>query len=155
MADPLATTDQLAERLPFVMSPEELREAEGALIDLSDDARRLGNRNWLDAASAPEQVVNLVLRAAKRHMKNYEGYVQSRAGDETVVFSDRGESMGDASFTDGEARILRELVRGPSGFTTVAMGFDFPVRQALTVGFVPAQGGGDPFPMFADGVEPW
>ena len=42
-------------------------------------------------------------------MKNYEGYVTSRAGDETVAFSDRGEQMGDASFNAEERKRLGEF----------------------------------------------
>lgn len=105
--DPLVSVPELAARVPFVMTDDEVREAEMALESLSDDARYYGKASWIDANSAPQQIKNLVLRAAARHMKNYEGYVQSRAGDEGLMWTDRGEEAGSAYFTKSEVRILQ------------------------------------------------
>ena len=116
----LVTTTELAERLPFVMDDDELREAEGALEDLSDDARTYGKSIWTEPNNTPAQVKRLILRAAARHMKNYEGYTQSRAGDETVAWTDRGEDAGSATFTRKEIETLRAMSGNQgAGFHTV------------------------------------
>lgn len=104
---PLATVDDLQARLAFEMTPEERREATGALTDLSDLARTYGSSAWASEASTPESVRNLILRAAARYMKNYEGYVQSRAGDETLIWSDQKGNAGAAYFTSDEKAALR------------------------------------------------
>lgn len=108
MEQPLASVDDLVERVPFEMDEGELREATRALEELSDEARHYGSEKWSDPATTPRQVIRLVLKAAARHMKNYEGFLQSRAGDEYVTFSDRGEAMGDAMFTAEERKRLNE-----------------------------------------------
>lgn len=147
----LVTVPELAARLPFVMDDDEMREAEGALEDLSDDARSYGRVTWLSPTSAPRQVRNLVLRAAARHMKNPDAFVTSRAGDETLGWTDRGEQGGSAYFTKSEISLLRGL-SGRGGFASVPL--SSWQHTAGSVGYVPAAGGGDPFPMFASD-EPW
>lgn len=147
----LVSVEELAARLPFVMDEDETREAEGALEDLSDDARSYGRATWLNPTSAPRQVRNLVLRAAARHMKNYDGFTTSRAGDESVGWTDRGEQAGSAYFTAAEIKLLRGL-SGRGGFASVPL--STWQNTAGSVGYVPVAGGGDPFPMFASD-EPW
>lgn len=150
----LVTIEELAPRLPFVMDANEEREARGALEDLSFDAQSLGSPAWVPEA-LPQSVRNLVLRAAARHMKNYEGYTVSRAGDESVQWSDGGESAGTATFTEDEKKMLRVMGgRTPfiGGVGVVAWGK--ADRPTYPDGLVPAaQGKG--LPMFADGQEPW
>lgn len=147
----LVSVEELAARLPFVMDDDEEREAEGALEDLSDDARSYGRATWLTQATTPRQVKNLVRRAAARHMKNYDGFTTSRAGDEAVGWTDRGEQSGSAYFTQSEIKLLRGL-SGRGGFASVPLSGYQDTRGA--VGYVPAAGGGDPFPMYA-GDGPW
>lgn len=150
----LATTAELAPRLSFVMDEDDEREADGALEDLSEDARHYGSQAWIDQASTPDYVINLILRAAARHMKNYEGYTMSRAGDETVQWTDRGESSGTATFTKEEIKALKGMA-GRTGFGTIPLaGFGKSTRP--TIGYVPvAPAPGKDFPYFADPVEPW
>jgi hypothetical protein len=105
----LASVEELAARLPFVMDADEVREAEGALEDLSDDARHYGKASWLDPAKVPAEVKNLITRAASRHMKNYDGFTGSRAGDEDVNWVNRGEDAGSAYFTEREIKKLKAL----------------------------------------------
>lgn len=149
----LATLGELAERLPFEMDDDDEREAQGALEDLSEDARIIGSQAWVDAATTPHSVKNLVLRAATRHMKNYEGYTMSRAGDETVQWTDRGESSGTATFTSDEKNALRSLSGRVSIGTApiVAWGKgDRPIE-----GRVPHADGRKPVTLFASDKEPW
>lgn len=124
LPDPTAliTTEELTGRLPFEMDADETREAEGALEDLSDDARFYGKVQWATPATTPRQVKNLVLRAAARHMKNYDGFTQSRAGDESLSWTDRGEDAGSAYFTEREIKILRQMSGNQrNGFHSVAV----------------------------------
>lgn len=153
----LVTTDELGARLPFAMDADELREATGALEDLSFDAQALGNAAWATPEATPQSVKNLILRAAARHMKNYEGYTVSRAGDETVQWSDKGESAGTATFTDDEKRLLRTMGgKTPfiGGVTIVAHGTAQRKIGYVPVDYAPTLRRSD-FPLYADEVEPW
>lgn len=156
MAEPLATTVQLAARLPFVMDEDEEREATGALIDLSDEARHWGSSRWETETDAPYPVVNLILKAAARHMKNPDGFTQSRAGDEMVSWSDRREESGGAVFTESERKRLSELGGyRRSGFHSVGLyGWQRSESENPASGYVPVEGSDQLFPLYAsDG--PW
>lgn len=154
----LATVTELAAKLPFVMSGDEEREAALALETLSDDARHYGNSGWLNPATCPREVKNLVLKAANRHMKNYEGFTRSNAGDEGVGWTERGENpeeRGSAVFAPSERERLRDLGGGRAvQFHSVDM-FAFQTRPSTcsTAGYIPDDR--MPFPMFADPTEPW
>lgn len=152
--EPLATLEELAARLPFVMDEDEEREAAGALEDLSDDARTYGKPTWETIARTPQQVRNLILRAAARHMKNPDGYTQSRAGDESVSWTDRGEAAGSATFTDREVKVLRQLAGNTrNGFHSVGI-YAYGRKPASAVGLVGDAGSSEPIQMFAT-EEPW
>lgn len=156
--DPLATPADLVPKLPFVMDEGEEREALRALEELSDDARHYGSSKWVDAASTPRPVITLVIKAAARHMKNYEGYITSRAGDESVTFSDRGEAMGDAQFTAEERKRLAEHAgRFDTKLHTAGMwAYERKPRPRRDIDcYVPIEGSSEMFPYFADPVEPW
>lgn len=114
----LVSLEELADRLPFQMNDDDTREAQGALDDLSNDARHYGLRLWDTPDKTPAPVRNLILRAAQRHMKNYEGYVQSRAGDEMLMWTDRGEDAGAASFTRSEQQKLSVWAGNQRSLTT-------------------------------------
>lgn len=155
--EPLATTEELAERVPFVMDEDELREAERAIEDLSDEARHYGSSAWETSTVTPRQVCRLVIKAAARHMKNYEGFVTSRAGDETVTWSDRREEMGDAVFNREERRRLAELGGSRRTLHTVGV-FGYQTRSRAhrpVEGLVPVDDGSASFPYFSDPVDPW
>lgn len=106
--EPFATLTELEARLEWDLDDGEKRIATGALESLSDDARFYG-RNWLDAASAPAQVKNIVLKAAARFMRNPDSYTQSRAGDETLMWTDRGEASGEAELSATQIKMIRAL----------------------------------------------
>lgn len=116
----LASVEDLKARLAFDLTPEEEREAAGALTDLSDEARAHGRASWLTPESAPQSVKNLILRAASRHMKNYEGFVMSRAGDEYLQWSDLKEKAGAAYFTEAEVTAIKRM-SGQSRLHSVGM----------------------------------
>jgi len=149
----LVTLVELSARLSFILSADEEREAEGALADLSFDAQAIGSPKWIDPNQTPQAVKNLIVRAAARHMKNYEGYTVSRAGDETVQWAE-SDNPGQATFNDDEKRMLRAMGgRTPfiGGVGTYAH-TNQPARYGT--GYVPVVNG-SPFPMYADGAEPW
>lgn len=157
--EPLVEVSELAARLPFTMSEEETREAEGAIIDLSDAVRYYGNPNWGTPAEAPYTIKNIILRAAARFMKNYEGYVTNRAGDESVSWSDRKsepDAMGSATFSPEEKKRIAEI--GGSrrvGFHSVGMfGWQRRLRPQQE-GFVPDEASNEPIQMFSSDTEPW
>lgn len=150
----LVTLEQLAARMPFVMNDDEEREAVGVLDDLSDDARTFGKITWTTPERTPQQVKNLILRAAVRHMKNPEGFVQSRAGDEQVTWTDRGEGSGSAEFTEREVKALR-LMAGNQGAGLFSVGtYAWGRIPRAPLGLVPDEGSNEPIQMFNDG-SPW
>lgn len=119
MTDSFATVEELQARLDFTMNNMERGVAEGALEDLSIDARTYGRPTW-QPLTAPALVRSLVLRAAARFMRNYDGYNTSRAGDETVGWHETGRQADTAEFHPREVAQLRAL-RGQTGFGTMPL----------------------------------
>lgn len=153
----LASLSELAERLPFTLSPDDERDARGILEDLSDDARHYGRSTWVNTSRTPRQICRLVLRAAVRHMRNPDGYTQSRAGDESVSWTDRGEDSGSAYFTDNEREMIRTIA-GKSSVYSVGTynmcnhGEDY-AREPF--GFIPDESSNEPIHFFAHKDHPW
>lgn len=162
MVDDLATLPELQSRLDWELDSGEQNVALGALADLSDDARFYGSSRW-DGSNVPRQVKSLVLRAAARYLRNPDGFTQSRAGDETIQWSDAGENAGTAHFNKAEQKILGSIVgrgQGLVSVNTVAYG---PTTRRTTRYVDPISNdiGGDdaiyvpsdvkPFPLFAEG----
>jgi hypothetical protein len=149
-----ATLDELKDRLDWTLDADEERIARAALEDASDLACHYG-REWPDVASAPRMVRTLVLRACKRYMDNPQGYTQSRAGDETVGWSDAaGENAGSVYFTRDEQELLRGLAGGRPRIYSVEVSAWGPQRQR-PVGLVPDEGSNEPIHMFSSDVDPW
>lgn len=148
----LVALDELKARLEWELDADEERLAGGTLEELSDDARYYGNATWASASTAPRQVKSLITRAAARFLRNPDGYTQSRAGDETLGWADRGEDAGTAAFTEKEIKMLRQIGGGSRLHSAPITAWGTTVQE--THGFVPVAGGGDPFPYFNDGT-PW
>ena len=110
-AEPLAALEDLARRIDWEMDEDETRVATSALEDLSHEARFLGSNSWETANVTPPYVRTLILKAASRYLKNVEGYIASRAGDEQVSWPEAADVMGTASFTDREEKRLSQLAR--------------------------------------------
>ena len=114
----LATTEDLLARLDWELDATELRIATAALEDLSDMARHYGVSSWT-SVTAPRAVRTLVLRAAQRFMRNPDGYIQSRAGDEIVGWAPNKSNVGAPAFTDAELEELKDLGKRIGGLMTV------------------------------------
>lgn len=90
--------------------------AEGILI-ASDEARDLGVSTW-SFTSAPPAAKRIVAAAVARWIANPEGYITSRAGDETLGWADLGEDAGAIRFTRRETERLRNFAVRLGGFGT-------------------------------------
>lgn len=146
--EPLATLAELAEGLEWTLSDEEERLATATLEDLSDDARHHGSEKWFDSQVAPQPVKRLVLRVARRYMRNPDGYVTSRAGDETLTWADQGERMGSAFFNEDEVKMLRSWA-GKGSLYSVPI-YNGSSRTTASE-YVPDSDGHKPFPFLAIG----
>ncbi|GAA0967418.1 hypothetical protein [Actinocorallia libanotica] len=148
-----ATLDELTARLDWTLDADEERIAASALEDASDLAAHYG-RDWPET-NVPRLVRTLVLKAAVRYMRNPDGYTQSRAGDETLAWSDAsGENAGTVYFTDEEIKLLEGLGGRKPGLGSVQVSaWNSKIRHRP--GLVPVDYGGDAFPLFADEEEPW
>jgi len=117
VADPFAGAADVQDRLDFALSELEQTAVDRVLEDLSDEARWIAGREWADVSNVPNQVRNTVIKAAARWARNMNGYVLSRAGDETVQWSDVGDAAGSAEFTDKEIKLLKAIGDGRTGST--------------------------------------
>lgn len=145
--EPLVSLVELMDGLEWELDAGEQKLAIATLEDLSDDARYHGLDSWTDEAHTPEPVRRLIKRVARRFMRNPDGYVTSRAGDEAVSWSDRGERGGTASFNDNEVAMLRGWA-GKAGIASVELYHGSP--RSTHNPYVSVEGG-KPFPYYADG----
>ena len=114
-----ADLEEVEDRLDFDLDEAYTKMALAALEDASEMAREYGKKNWPDN-SCPRFVKTMVLNVVARYLRNPDGFVISRAGDETVTWSDlRGEAT--LRFTEQEREDLLELTRGPSTFGSVGV----------------------------------
>lgn len=108
----LADPADVANAIPWELEDQEEYVLKEAIDTLSEDARFYGLATWVDVDSAPRHVSRMVGRAASRHMMNPEGYVTSRAGDETVSWAE-SDTAGVAAFTKREIEQLRSYRSSP------------------------------------------
>jgi len=155
--EPLADLAAVESRLDWTLDSAEIAMAIAALEEASDLAREYAGATWSSPAAAPRLVRGLVATAVARLLRNPDGYVSSRAGDEAVQWAELEESAGLVPFTPAEIRLLRGIA-GTATFGTigiVAWGNGPRAPREGRTGYVPAEGGGDPIPMFASETEPW
>ena len=145
------TVDEVQARLEFDLDTAERGVVQGALEDLSDWARHYGRSTWTET-TAPAFIKRLVIRAAARYARNPDGYEQSRAGDETVIWNHASKTPGSAEFSEDEIRAIKSYVR-PAGFGSIQMSAWDSVGQPdrLLDQYVPVVNG-EPMPFV---TEPW
>lgn len=142
-----AELHELEDRLEWDLTDEEKRVGQSALEDLSDDATHHG-RDWT-RANVPRVVRRTVLAAATRYLRNLEGVVQSRAGDETLVYGE-DKSAGSAHFTSDEIQvIIRSAMGYNAGIGSIQVTVSSP--RSRSSDRVPVDYGGRPFPFYGDG----
>lgn len=143
---PLVPVSRLTDALDWDLSPAELADATDALEMASDLVRGHGLSTWTEV-NCPPLAAGVALAAAKRYMRTYEGLTQSRAGDETLAYTDLGERMLSVYLTDTEKATLSALV-GRSAIVSVEV-TAWRSKDIDTVGYVPVEGGEQQFPFFA------
>ena len=150
----LATLADLKARCDWTFDADEERAAAGYLDEASDLARAYGRDSW-EADTAPRMAKNIVISAVRRFMRNPEGYTQSRAGDETLAWSDLGRDAASIFLTNAEIKLLRSLAGG--GGIRSSQVTAWGTRKVVEGGTVPVAGfpGEKPFPYYNDPVEPW
>lgn len=148
----IVTLEQLEDRLDWDLDDKEKRIAKSALEDLIVDAQEYGLRSWTTAGNTPAGIKRLILKAAKRYMDNPSGYILSRAGQEQLNWSDRGDSMGVAEFTEDELDRVRELAGKAThgGITSVRARAHGRYGVYDDTIYVPVANG-TPFPLYSTG----
>lgn len=147
----LVTLADVAGRIDWTLSPGEELIVEGAISDLSEDARYYSGQNWVTGAEAPPRILSLILRATVRFLRNVEGASQSRAGDETLMWDNRrNEKAGSPYFTEDEIAEITGTGGGGSGLAFGTLGTwswnNGAGRKDLTIGTDP---GYEPMPWIA------
>jgi hypothetical protein len=153
----LATVAELKARCDWTFDDDEERVAEGYLEEASDLARSYGRDSW-EPTNVPRMAKNLVIGATRRFMRNPDGFVTSRAGDETVTWNPNNPDTGSIYFTRNEQRLLRTLGGRGTGLQTAGLNaWKTPNRVTQEVWTVPVSGyeGEKAFPYFSDETEPW
>ncbi|MYV51854.1 hypothetical protein GT042_04900 [Streptomyces sp. SID3212] len=149
-----ASLQDLLDRLDWEPDADELRVGTSALEDATELAIIHG-REW-PQSTVPRLVRALVLKAATRYLRNPSGYTQSRAGDETLSWSDaHGRDAGSVHFTREEIRLLEGIAGRKPGLTSVVVSSWGTKLRPKHVGRVPVDYAGDSFPMFSDEMNPW
>ena len=151
-----AELSDVEDRLELTLEDGEKNVALSALEDLSVEARHHGKRNWSDQA-CPPMVKRIVLAATVRYLRNLEGFTQSRAGDETVMFNEvKDGSAGSAHFTTAEIKQLISLASPGNGFGSIQM-FAWSNRATAehTIYVVGSTSGVSPIPVHGGPSEPF
>lgn len=126
MPSPLASLDDLEDRLGRTLDGGELARAHAALADASVLVRAAAGRSWLDSTTGEltevsDLAVSVTLSAAKRAVDNPDGYVSERIGDYsyTRASAPAGGEVGGVYLTEEERMALRGL-RGAGGLATLS-----------------------------------
>jgi hypothetical protein len=145
-----ATFEELDKRLDYTLSEEEKTAATAALEDASNLARYYGI-DW-PVAAVPPLVKTIVLNAVVRYMRLIEGVVQSRAGDETLTWTDLREKTGTVFLDDDQQRMLASLAGTKKGFWAVPIAaYGGSLRDRTGTGYVKTTGTEEPFAFYANG----
>ena len=150
--------DELKDRLDWELDEAGERMAEGALADATALAMEYG-REWPED-DPPRLVKTLVLRAVRRFVENPQGYTTSRAGDETVQWSDaHGRDAGSVYFTHDEQKLLAGIAGRHKGIVSVQVSAWGPQRKHprhMVEGLVRDPGSpNNPIHWYASDTEPW
>ena len=123
-----ADVTELAARLEWTLDDGELRVAEGALEALTFEAMEFGSSAWTEE-TCPPGVKSLILTAAARYVRNYNGYNESRAGDETLGWGAVDREPDTPEFTKSERERIARYAHARPGFGTINI-FTWGTRYA-------------------------
>lgn len=143
--EPFGQVEDVQRRLDFTLDDAEQSAVEAALEDLSEEARYYAGREWPDPSTAPNLVRTTVVKAVRRWARNMNAYVQSRAGDETLTWSDLGPEAGAPEFLPKEIKLLKALGDGRAGaygIGSVELTAYTPANRVVDDGRVMVAGGG-------------
>lgn len=144
-----AQVGDVQRRLDFTLGEQEAVAVESELENMSDEARYIAGREWADPTLVPNQARNTVVKAVARWARNMNGYVMSRAGDETLQWANVGREAGAPEFLDKEVKLLKAIGDGRIGhdFFGSVETYAYIPPGVCDNGYVPVDGGGfKPFP---------
>lgn len=146
MADTdLVSFEDASSRLNYRLSEIEQKVLAGAITDASDLARAYGAPAWT-AQTVPFGVKAIIYNALRRFMANIDGVLLSRAGDETLQWSDLRARTGTVFFDAEDQARLREAA-GTSRRVWSVDSFAYDASRARPdSNMVPVANGGSPFP---------
>lgn len=154
MATAYASVEELELRLADMeLTDADRSVAQGVLEDASNLARHYGT-SW-PADTAPPLVKSIVLSAAMRHMRLIEGVITSRAGDETLTWTDLQEQTGTVFLDHEQKAMLAELAgKRRTGLHSAPINaWTATPREGEFDGWVPTgPTGSQPVKYFADGT---
>lgn len=119
-----AELTDVQKRLDFALDESEQEAVESALEDLSDEARFYAGQLWVNLQDVPNLAKTIVIKAVSRWARNMNGYVISRAGDETVGWPEASGEVGSASLSQREIKLLKAIGSGHKtvgGFGTISV----------------------------------
>lgn len=151
----LVSPAEVQDRLPYpVTDPHVERVVTEVIVDASNLARHYGRETW-HADLVPPVVKTEVRNACVRALVLLDGVVQSRAGDESEMYTDLRALTGTVFFTEDQKQTIREaaggggnwgsglsyrhslksVTRDPDSYIKWPLGDrGFPVRPALSGG---------------------
>lgn len=141
---------QVQVELDFTLSERERAQVEQRIDMASEEAAVESGMAWADN-TVPAIVRMLVINKVSRFMRNPDAYIQSRSGDETVVWADMGARAEAANWywTEKELDILHGLGRPQRRFGVLAISPYGSKDPGPGTYFVPVYRSGpraDPFP---------
>ena len=135
--------------LEWELDTDETRLATGALEEASELMRAYGRAGW-DETKAPALIRRLIIKIVARHLRNPDGYIQSRAGDETLMWSDQRGNAAGIYLTPTEEALIKKAAGNRSLLSVPIVAYRTVERLNS---YVPVEGGGKPFPFTPDSPQ--
>lgn len=127
MADlpPLASPEQLADRLGYTPDGDEAVRAEALLVDASELIRDEAEEDWVDAndelKDVPRRVEKVCLAVAYRAFTNPEALTQRSIGDSSKAYDRTRREGGEAVYLTEVEKDAIHKAAAKSSFTAVTM----------------------------------
>lgn len=146
-----ADIGDVEDRIDFDLDERQTRMVSARLDDASDLATQLAGISWTDA-NVPRVVRAIVLNSVVRWINNPDAITTSRAGDETLAWSDLGEK-GSFYFSEQELEALKGFTRTRAPFGSISV-TTWGTREPLDDTIWVPTSSGTPYPYLSirDGV---